>query len=288
VPPREIFNDFLENSHVILNKDLIQHFLSRCEESADAKLFNEFVDHLEQSGYREIFEHVFAVEVDSATNFNFKTLNFVSSFQRGRNDERFAEARGQTFEERYASKFEIIRELMDREFRALLETRVIRSVVEVGSAWGATTKWVHDLCNPDLYQTYEIDRHSAERLSRTLGTIPMPVDGETLSGTSSLTMDLFVCNNVFFFMPPIKVFSYLDEADRILKRGGIALFNVFQTDEMTRENYRTHMRISFPKRTFNDTPQHLIDKVMTADRYRLLKKLKTQNVNYYAFEKVVD
>jgi hypothetical protein len=48
------------------------------------------------------------------------------------------------------------------------------------------------------------------------------------------------------------------------------------------------MRISFPKRTFNDTPQHLIDKVMTADRYRLLKKLKTQNVNYYAFEKVVD
>jgi predicted O-methyltransferase YrrM len=286
--PKEVFDDFLAGSHVQLPQASLQAFLASCRSAAGDEAYARYVEHLEQTGYRELYERVFAVEIETAANFSFRTLTFVSAFQRGRNDEVLATLRGQTFEERYASKFEIIRKLFDEQFRDLFEGRTVRSVVEVGSAWGATTTWVKDVCKPERYETYEIDRHSAERLSRALGTIPMMVDGETLSGTESSSMDLFVCNNVFFFMPAVKVFSYLDEADRVLRRGGIVLFNVMQTETLDREAYKAYLMANFPKRVLNDTPRNIIDKVMSPDRYRTLRTVPMGTVHYHVFEKIVD
>ena len=136
---------------------------------------------------------------------------------------------------------------------------------------------------------FEPDRHYAEWACRRFGAIRMPVDGETLQGIVDESIDLVVANNVFIFVPPLKVWSYLREMRRVVRRGGLIFFNAVLSDELSEQDLNMYLDEIFSKRTIQMVPGDLVKRTFPEasfvfaipterkynKEYRLYKRMNT-------------
>jgi len=143
--------------------------------------------------------------------------------------------------------------------------------------------------HPTEYQNYEIDSAYAKWAEETFGVKAMPVDGETLSGTKDRSMDLVIANNVLFFMPPIKVWSYLTEMARVTAKNGIIVFNVIVPDFFENKQLDFFLE-KFPRRAFSFTPQRFIELSFPKTEFEFIRNEESDSdrpfLPYYFFRRI--
>jgi SAM-dependent methyltransferase len=104
-------------------------------------------------------------------------------------------------------------------------------VVEIGAGTGMFLEKVAGRTRAARYEVYETDSGWAGHLRTAYGHLPgtrlivQDADGETLSATPAASCELVHAHAVFVYIPPLRTFSYLAEAARVLAPGGHLVFD---------------------------------------------------------------
>lgn len=226
---------------------------------------------LKDSGHRVLFEQLFALEAHATAHFaggNFLAMR--SPMALGSYDVKLAERRGLDLTALFAEKFEATDALLWKLLPDPVFRKPPQRACEIGGAWGATIAHVMRRFSIESYHNYEPDRHYAAWTAERFGAEAMPVDGETLSGTADDSVDLVIANNVLTFVPPIKVWSYLTEMRRVVRRDGIVLFNLVLSDQLDESDLRRYLDNYFPKRAIQIFPRDLLDRAFPSDRFEIV------------------
>lgn len=280
----EIIVDFLEDGHVILPAQRLQAHLDRVRAEAGPKEAERYIARLEETGYRELFEWLFYEEFGIARVFDYRKARPAISFHRGRRDRAAAQRLDTSSDETDSPKYKATSDLFERHLSPLLDDVRPKRIVEVGGGWGATIKYLTERYGPEEYQNYEIDRHAARFVEERFGARSMPVDGETLHATATESIDLFVAMDSLFFMPSIKAYSYLDEAARVLRRDGMALFNLPDFEERWM-GLRRLLDLQFPRRSFSFFPRQFLDDLFPEEHFRG-RTSEVGRAGYFLYQKL--
>jgi hypothetical protein len=256
------------------------HLLSELGEIRAAQVEDE----LKAGEYRILFEQLFGSEALACAHFSAKSsIVMRSPMALGAFDVEQAKRRKIDLVDQFKLKFEIT----DRFLRDILPDDIFwsppRTVCEIGGAWGATIKHLTERFSIEEYHNYEPDRHYARFVAERFGAKKMPVDGETLQGTETDSMDLVLANNVLIFVPPMKIWSYLTEMRRVVKIGGLVLFNAIISDQLEEKDLRHYLDTCFPRRTFQLMPRDIIDRTFPTSHFELLK---TVDREYLVFRRI--
>jgi hypothetical protein len=129
-----------------------------------------------------------------------------------------------------------------RDFRDASATALLRSVppegriVEIGTGAGFIAARILAARPGMEYLSFEPEQHLARHLDTWLGRggkfRSMKATGFDLSGVESGSADAVVVYGVFTVLDMAAIFTYLDEARRVLKPGGILMFDIFDTDQL--------------------------------------------------------
>ena len=280
----DLIDDFLDGGHIVLPSERWEKHVERCRREAGEEATERYLTSLEEGGYRQVFEWLFYEELGIARTFDYRLARPRVSFHRGKSDIEHAASKGVPLEEMIASKHEATVTLLEGRFARILDEIRPSRIVEVGGGWGATVKYLSERYRPDEYQNYEIDRHYSEFVEQRYGARSMPADGETLHATESESMDLFVANNALFFMPMLKAFSYLDEAARVLRPAGMAIFNLPHLEERTARGLKRLLDVQFPRRTFSFLPRPFIFSCFPEEKFRD-RTSEIEMGGYFLFQK---
>ena len=251
--------NFLSNSRLTLPAKSLERFLAMCRRKAPKERVEAFQREIEGPGSRELFESLFAAEFDNAKNMDHESMKMIYSFDRGRTDIAKAAKRGMTIQQLKANEYQINREFFDRFLTQDVIPPKVDAIVEIGPAWGGATHYFVERFKPSTYHGYEIDTAWCDWLPENFGLDMKPCDGETLSGTENQSMDIAIASSVLHFMPLEKQWSYLLEMARVLRPGGIAIFNARVVDRLSPVWLEDYMARRFPKRSFALLAQHCID-----------------------------
>lgn len=107
------------------------------------------------------------------------------------------------------------------------------TIVEIGTGTG---RYLHRLIGgATRYESYETAPDWEWWLGKTYPVATMQADGKTLSGTPDASVDLAHAHGVFVYTPFLTSVSYWREIVRVLKPGGLAVFDIFTHDCMGAE-----------------------------------------------------
>ena len=275
---------FLDQADLVLPKKGFEWLRARLRKNLGSQRAAEVEAELARTNYRVLFEQIFGSEALATAHFSGNNfLAMRSPMALGAYDVDLARRRGVDLVELFKEKFEITDKLLRELLPDDLFTHPPNSVCEIGGAWGATIKHLVERFEIKTYHNYEPDRHYAQWAAERFGVSNMPVDGETLSGTESDSMDLVLANNVLIFVPPIKIWSYLIEMRRVIRRGGLILFNAVVSDQLTELDLQNQLMGQFPRRTFQIVPRDVIDRTFPAPDFELLKVFDKE---YFLFRKL--
>jgi len=107
-----------------------------------------------------------------------------------------------------------------------------------------------------------------------------------LSDTEDETMDICMASSCLYFMTFVKQWNYLAEFDRVLRTGGIAVFNVNVIESTSLGTLKGLLANHFPRRSFGYIPQHCIDTAFPRDRYEKLVRNPEDNLGYQVYRKL--
>lgn len=223
---------------------------------------------LKESNYRALFEELFASESHATAHFaGDDFLRVRSPMLIGDYDVALAKRLGRDLVDVFAEKFATTDRLLWRILPDSLFRRPPTRACEIGGAWGATIKHVKSRFAIESYHNYEPDIHFARWTSERFGVERMPVDGETLGGTADDSVDLVIANNVLIFVPPIKIWSYLLEMRRVVRKDGILLFNLVLSDQLDESDMQNYLDGYFPKRTIQIFPRDILARAFPAGAF---------------------
>lgn len=282
--------EFLATAAVSVPAEGLEHHVASVRESAGDERADAYVASLATGGHRALLRHLYAEELLYATSVDPRTGRDRTAFSRGQRDLESAEKRGQHLHEWKRAAVDITDRLLWELLKDDDMGRRVRRVVEVGGAWGATMSHVYARFDPDEYQNYEIDSAYRNWAAAEFGAVPMTVDGETLSATSTGSVDLAIVNNVLQFVPPIKVWSYLEELARVTAVGGVVLFGLVVADDLTAADRRVLMRDLFPRRAFSLVPMAFVRASFPAATFEDIshdtQRYGAQRLRYFLFRRV--
>jgi hypothetical protein len=278
----EEFDEFIANSRLHIPEKPLRDFLAKCKSSAASpERYEGFLKHLEETNYREIYEQLFASEIEIARVFDQKHLVFRRTFERGKADVEKARLRGLSMDDSITEKLKVNVELFDRllaDVPGLPES--VESIIEIGPAWGAATRYFLNRFSPKTYRVYEIDSGFSDWLAANMPVEVMRCDGEKLIGTADRSMDIVLASSCLFFMPMIKQWSYLREMARVVRPGGLVMFNAVVADRLPAPGLDGLLVGYFPKRDFGLIPQCFIDKSFPATDFECLIAPSNATVQY--------
>ncbi|MBU6236083.1 MAG: ankyrin repeat domain-containing protein [Alphaproteobacteria bacterium] len=261
---------FISASDLVLPEGGMKSIRERAIEAIGEKAWAETEAELKRTNYRSYYEEVFAPESHACANFlgdNYKSMR--SAMNLGEHDVELAKRRGIDVVELFAGKYATTDALLKRLLPDSLFDTPPRRIVEIGGAWGATIKHLTERFKPEEYQNYEPDPYYANFVVERFGVKKMPTDGETLRGTADDSVDLFIANNVMIFIPPIKNWSYMTEMRRVVRKGGVILFNLVLSDVLHEGDMRRYLDMYFPKRTVQIFPRDILDRTFPAPEYTI-------------------
>ena len=281
----ERIDTFLGGTSLTLPPGPFRRFVERCREESPERA-DAFLAALEADGHRALFEQLFFPEMAMAQGFNFRELESVITFQRGEHDIARAERNAVSLDNLKANHIRI----SDERFGALVTDAMIapdavNAVCEIGAAWGAATRHFIDRYSPETFHVYEIDTAWAQWLADNLGVDSKNCDGETLGFTDDATMDICVASSCLYFMPWIKQWKYLSEFARVLRPGGLAVFNVNLVERLGLRNLDGLLTNYFPRREFGYLPEHCLNTALPEDRFERLVAGGVDNEYYYVLRK---
>jgi len=282
----ERLETFFTGTKLRLPEEPYQGFIAKCKENAPTDKFLAFCKDMEEVQYRPFYEQLFATEMDMAQKFDFRGLRPAILFQRGVADIAASARKGITVDEARANFICITKERFDDIIKSdFIDPKRVTAVCEVGAAWGAATRYMLNRYKPDTYHVYEIDTGWAQWLKDNLGVDSKQCDGESLSETDSESMDICVASSCLYFMPFVKQWNYLTEFARVLKPGGIAVFNVNLIENTTVRTLKGLLNNFFPRRSFGYIPQHCVDTSFPEDQFEKLVKDPTKGFGYQVYRK---
>lgn len=265
------FEGFVTDSHRSLPHEGLTHFIDAAKKKLSPERFEAYLEHLERTNYKSIYEILYASEFVLGLNFRPGTVRHSQVFYRGKGDIARSEKSGADMgmdEGMYERRRISLDKLLTDEFL----TGDYKNICEVGGAWGSTMRYLKGRFEPEKYYNFEIDGQWADWTSERFGSITMATDGETLSGISNESMDMVVCYDVLPWVPPLKIYSYLMEFARVSKKGTIVSFNLFVGDFLTAESAKERLRTSFPRRHFSHVPRQFILNSFPSDRFEILQE----------------
>ncbi len=108
-----------------------------------------------------------------------------------------------------------------------------QTVCEIGPGTGRYLERVMSICRPQNYEIYETAPDWREWL-RAEHRVKAPTpDGCSLHSTITQSCDLVMAHGVFPNIPAFTSFSYMQEADRVLRSGGYFVFDCLTEDELS-------------------------------------------------------
>lgn len=291
----DLAGQLVSSQHIDVPQERFERFLERCKAEAGEDATNEFLGLLKETDFEPLKKILFHGELGISNRFNFPRLRFVNPFDRGKADLAWCQRHEKTLEDRNDVKIKITREFLSGFAAPVIDEIKPKKIAEIGGAWCATLGFFAERYAPDTYYNFEIDQVYAEYSQERYGAIPMKADGETLYGVPSGEMDLVVANNVLFFSPLLKTYSYFKEMDRVLRKGGMVLFNVILMESVSEKYLDFVLEDRFPNRMLNFMPQHMLDIAFPESKYKL-RNVETQNhrehlgqiSTTYIYEKLTD
>jgi Methyltransferase domain len=259
--------NFLDETDLVLPPHCLERFAGLIRAEVGDERADQILSGLKQTNYRVLFEQLFSPEAQAVAHLSHGFTTIRSPMAIGAYDVPQAVRSGLDVVEAFKEKFEITDTLLWKLLPNHLFETPPSHICEIGGAWGATIAHLTKRFQPALYHNYEPDRHYAEWTWRQFGAKRMPVDGETLSGTPDESMDLVIANNVLIFVPVIKTWSYLVEMRRVLRHGGVILFNAVISDQISEDGLKHYLETSFPKRAINILPRDVIDRTFPKDKF---------------------
>lgn len=278
---------FFTGTKLRLPEEAYTRFLAKCDDKASPDKVEAFLEEMEKTKHRAFYEQLFTVEMDMAQGFDFTGLRPIVTFQRGETDIAYAASKGMTLDELKGNHIRITIERFDKMIKKdFIDTKRVQAVCEIGAAWGAATRYMLNRYKPETYHVYEIDTGWAQWLKDNLGVDSKQCDGESLSDTEDESMDICVASSCLYFMPFVKQWNYLTEFARVLKPGGIAVFNVNLIEQIQVRTLKGLLSNYFPRRSFGYIPQHCLDTAFPADKFEKLIENPLDWERYQVYRKL--
>ena len=98
-------------------------------------------------------------------------------------------------------------------------------------------------------------------------------------------MDICVASSCLYFMPFVKQWNYLVEFNRVLKPGGLAVFNVNMIEDATIATLKSLLSAFFPRRSFGYIPLHCIEQSFPENEFEKLVTDTTKTLGYHIYRK---
>lgn len=281
----ERIETFFSGTELTLPPGPFAEFERRVREASPERA-DAFLESLAKDGYRPLFEQLFLPEMAMAQGFNFDSLQSIVTFQRGAQDIAQAEARGLSLDELKANHIRITRERFDALIGDdMIDAARVEGVCEIGAAWGAGTRYMIGRYAPERYHVYEIDTAWAQWLADNLGVDSKNCDGETLAHTDDDSMDICLATSCLYYMPWLKQWKYLAEFARVLRPGGLAVFNVNLMEDTTLRTLEGLRTNYFPRRVFGYIPRHCLDTAFPDDAFERIVEPTVANHGYQVIRK---
>ena len=99
-------------------------------------------------------------------------------------------------------------------------------VCEIPPGSGRYLERTKAICKPSYYEIYETAKEWANWLVAQQGVVLQPTEGGTLAATPSASIYLVQAHKVFVCSPLLITFSYLLEMARVVRPGGMVVFDV--------------------------------------------------------------
>ena len=254
-------SEFLDTAELKLPVGGMKYLRNHLEKSLGIEQAQAVERQLASTNFRVLYEQLFASEALGAAYLTSDCKTFRSPMSLGRYAVDLSRRKQFDLVEQSKNMYEITDELLWTLLPEELFTNPPKRICEIGGAWGATIRHFTARFSPEVYYNFEPDRHYAEWACQRFGAIKMPVDGETLQGILDELIDLVVANNVFIFVPPLKVWSYLREMRRVIRRGGLIFFNAVLSDELSEQDLDMYLDEYFPRRTIQMVPGDLVKRI---------------------------
>ena len=264
------FAKFLDQANLVLPEGGLEYLLRVLRQKAGQHGAQELEHQLSKTKYRSLFEQLFAPEALACSYLSSDGKAFRSPMALGKDEIEFCKRRNIDISERFERLFDITDRLLWELLPDDLFPEPPRRICEIGGGWGSTIKHLKERFSPDIYYNYDLDQAFAQLAADKFGITNMPVDGETLRGTESDSIDLVIANNVFLFVPPVKVWSYLREMKRVVRKGGLVVFNAVQSGQLSERDLDHYLLAHFPKRALQIVPSDIIKRIFAEPQFKLL------------------
>ncbi len=106
---------------------------------------------------------------------------------------------------------------------------------EIGPGSGRYLEKVISICKPKYYEIYETAADWRNYLLASYPVVAQPCDGRTLCSTPTGDIDQLHAHRVFMTIPAILSMGYFYEIARVLRSGGIAVFDMMGEECFDRE-----------------------------------------------------
>lgn len=105
-------------------------------------------------------------------------------------------------------------------------TKSIRAVCEIGTGCGRYLEKIIEICNLEVYESYEPDKGWAEWLACEYNIISRDCDGKSLMHTKPATVDIVHAHGVFVYLNFLTTYRYFLEIVRVVKPNGWCVFDI--------------------------------------------------------------
>jgi hypothetical protein len=115
-----------------------------------------------------------------------------------------------------------------KEFGAI--GKDIKDICEIGTGSGMFLEKIIEQCDHKSYESYEPKKDWAEWLASKYNIISHNADGNSLVYTTTSSIDLIHSHGVFIYLPFLTSYQYFQEFDRVIRKGGYLVFDIFSED----------------------------------------------------------
>ncbi len=105
-------------------------------------------------------------------------------------------------------------------------------ILEIGTGTGRYLEKILEKARPASYESYETSKDWSRWLQATYPIKSHEADGVSLKQTPSDSIDLLHAHGVFVYLPFLVSWGYFKEIWRVVKPGGLVVFDIFSEDTM--------------------------------------------------------